>query len=162
VAERFWLGVGGKYYSLHGQPNVSAATMDAGLLWQVAELVSIGVAGYNLVPIGNEAVAPAGAGAGFAVGTDRSFQVTGDWRADFDRRGKQANRWAAGAEALLGNLVPLRAGWMKDEVLGTTWWSAGAGLVTGSGVALDVGYRQSFDDPSARTFAASIKLFVKP
>ncbi len=132
---------------MRGPQNTSAATVDAGVLWQVADLVSIGVAGYNLVPIGNDAVAPMGAGAGVALGNDRTLQVTGDWRTDFDRRGKTTNRYAAGAEVLLGRLVPLRAGWMKDETLDTRWWSIGAGLVTRNGVALDVGYRQSLDDP---------------
>jgi hypothetical protein len=61
---------------------------------------------------------------------------------------------------LLGRLVPLRAGWMKDETLDTRWWSIGAGLVTRNGVALDVGYRQSLDDPSARTIGASLKVFL--
>jgi hypothetical protein len=160
LAERFYLGISGKYLSLKGASNVSAATGDAGIFWEVADLVSVGVTGYNLVPIGNDAAAPTGAGAGIAIGNDRSVQVTGDWRADFDRLGKTANRWAVGVEALLGNLVPVRAGWMQDEVLDTTWWSIGAGLVTKSGVALDVGYRQSIPDPSARTFAASLKLFL--
>ncbi len=160
VAERFYLGVGGKYLSLDGAKNVSAATADAALFWQVSELVSVGFAGYNLVPVGNEDVAPMGTGAGIALGSDTSVQLTGDWRADFDRRGKTANRWAAGVEVLLGRLVPVRAGWMKDEVLDTQWWSAGVGLVSQNGVALDVGYRQSFDDPSARTVAATLKLFL--
>jgi hypothetical protein len=170
------VGASGKYLSLSGEtltavsggapvqlklPDVSAVTADAGLLWQVAEYVSVGIAGYNLVPISNKIVAPMGMGAGVAVGSDRSFQVTGDWRADFDRLGtKTANRWAAGAEALLLDMIPVRAGWMKDEVLGTTWWSAGVGLVSPNGVALDVGYRQSLDDSKARTIAATLKFFV--
>jgi hypothetical protein len=99
-------------------------------------------------------------GAGVGIGSDRSFQLTADWRADFDRAGKTTNRYGAGVEVLLGQLVPLRAGWSKDEMLGTKWWSVGAGLVTQTGVALDVGYRQSLDDPSARTVAATLKLFL--
>jgi hypothetical protein len=160
VAEKFYLGVTGKYLSLGGPENVSAATADAGVFWQVADLLSVGFVGYNLVPVGNEAVAPMGTGAGIAIGSDRSFQLTGDWRADFDRLGKTSNRWAAGLEVLLAGLVPLRAGWMKDEVLDTQWWSAGIGLVSQNGVAVDVGYRQSFDDPSARTVGATLKLFL--
>jgi hypothetical protein len=159
VASGFFLGVSGKWLSVEGPRSTSAATADAGVLWQVADLVSVGGAGYNLVPIGNEAVAPMGAGAGVAVGSDRSFQVTGDWRTDFDRGEKTTNRYAVGAEVLLGGLVPLRAGWMKDETLDTSWWSLGAGLVT-RGVALDVGYRQSLDAPTARTIAATLKLFL--
>ena len=156
-----YLGVGGKYLDLDGpEDSTSAATVDAGLFWQIADYVSLGAAGYNLVSIANDDVAPMGYGAGFGLGSDRSFQLTGDWRADLDRAGKTTNRWAAGAEVLLGEAVPLRAGWMRDETLGGSWWSIGAGIVTRQGVALDFAYRQSFDDPSARTIAASIKVFL--
>ncbi len=161
IHEKLFLGVSGKWLSARGDKNVSAATGDAGLFWQVSDWVSVGAAGYNLVPINNAEVAPMGAGAGIAVGNDRTVQVTADWRTDLDRvPGKKANRYAAGAEVLLGRLVPVRAGWTRDEVLDTSWWSAGVGLVTKDGIALDLGYRQSFDEPSARTIAASLKVFL--
>jgi hypothetical protein len=163
LARNFFLGVAGKWLSVdaavEGLRSSSAVTVDAGVLWQVTDLVSLGGTGYNLVPISNDAIAPLGAGAGIAVGSDRSFQITGDWRADFDRAGETRNRYAAGAEVLLRRLVPLRAGYMFDDVLDTSWWSAGVGIVT-SGVALDVGYRQSLDATSARTIAATLKLFL--
>jgi hypothetical protein len=38
----------------------------------------------------------------------------------------------------------------------------GGGLVAQHGIALDIGYRQSIDSPSAKTFAASHKLYVNP
>jgi hypothetical protein len=160
LAQGLYVGAVGKWLSVDGPRSTSAATADAGFLWQVAELVSVGGTGYNLIPIANDAVAPMGAGAGIAVGSDRVLQVTADWRADFDRRGDTTNRYAAGVEALLLRLVPVRAGWMKDETLDTSWWSAGVGLVSQGGVALDVGYRQSIDDASARTIAATLKLFL--
>jgi hypothetical protein len=56
-------------------------------------------------------------------------------------------------------MVVLRGGLMRDQTLGTSWWSAGAGLVT-PGAALDVGYRQSTTDPSARQVGATLKVFV--
>jgi hypothetical protein len=155
-----YVGVGGKYLDFEGPDPTSAATVDAGLFWQIADYVSLGAAGYNLVSIANDAVAPMGYGAGVGLGSDRSFQLTADWRADLDRAGKTTNRFAAGAEVLLGEAVPLRAGWMRDETLGGSWWSIGAGIVTRQGVALDFAYRQSFDDLSARTIAASIKVFL--
>jgi hypothetical protein len=161
IQQGFFVGVTGKWLSVDGPDSTSAGTVDAGALWQISDLISIGGAGYNLVPIGNDVIAPIGAGAGIAIGNDRSFQVTGDWRTDFDRRDKTTNRYAAGIEILLGRLVPVRAGWMNDETLDTQWWSVGAGIVTKGGLALDVGYRQSFDDSAARTLAASIKLFVQ-
>ena len=160
IVQDFHLGVAGKYLSVKGPKNTSAATVDAGIFWQVADIFSVGAAGYNLVPVANELVAPRGAGAGVGIGNDRSFQVTADWRADFDRAGKTTNRYGAGLEVLLGQLVPLRAGWSRDETLGTRWWSLGAGLVTQTGIALDVGYRQSLDDSTARTIAATLKVFL--
>jgi hypothetical protein len=54
----------------------------------------------------------------------------------------------------------VRAGWQRDETLATRWWSLGTGLITQSGIALDVGYRQSLDDPSSRTIAATLKVFL--
>lgn len=160
IAEGLYLGLAGKYLSFKGPRNTSAGTVDAGLFWQVADYVSVGAAAYNLVSIDNPSLAPLGYGAGVGIGSDRNFQLTAEWRADVDRAPKQTNRWSVGAEMLLGQLVPVRAGWVKDETLGGTWWSVGAGLVTRGGVALDFGYRQSLEDPSARTLAAAIKIFV--
>lgn len=174
IAKDLYLGVTGKYLDLTvEQPPVTitsfptsvfrssdAVTVDAGLFWQVADYLSIGAAGYNLVSIANEAIAPMGAGAGIGIGNDRFFQLTADWRGDFDRAGKTTNRYAAGLEVLLGQLVPLRAGWTRDETLDASWWSIGAGLVTRTGIALDVGYRQSLDDANSRTIAATLRTFL--
>jgi hypothetical protein len=160
LAEAFHIGVTGKLFNLQGQTSYQAGNVDAGAFWQVAELFSLGFAGYNLLSGGNSIVSPKAAGAGFAVGSDRSVQVTGDWRADFDRAGgKTTNRYSGGAEGLVANLVVLRGGFMHDDTLSTNWWSAGFGVVTPS-AALDVGYRQSTTDTSAREIAATLKVFV--
>jgi hypothetical protein len=161
VLDKVFLGVAGKYLSVKGPDRTSAATVDAGLLLQATQYLSVGVAGWNLVSIANDAVAPMGAGAGLALGDDRIAQVTADWRVDLDRRGETTNRYAVGAEVLLARLIPVRAGFMRDETLDTRWWSLGAGLVTRQ-AAIDVGYRQSTEDPSARSVAASLKLFLQP
>jgi hypothetical protein len=164
IAERLFLGVTGKYYSLApglglADPKVSAATLDAGLFWEPASFVAIGAAGYDLVSIGNERAAPRQVAAGLSVGSDQSVRLSGEWRGDFDRAARTTSRWSVGAEVLLGNLVPLRAGWVKDETLRADWWSVGLGLITGSGVGFDAAYRQGIQDPNARTFAVAIKYF---
>jgi hypothetical protein len=162
IVERLYVGASVKWLSLRGAERVGAATADAGLFWQVANYLSVGAAGYNLIPIGHEAIAPMGFGAGLALGSDQVFQLTGDWRVDLDRGADGSlNRWGAGAELLLGRLVPVRAGWSYDEALDDHhWWSVGVGLVTRNGVAIDVGYRQALDAEDARSIAASIKLFL--
>jgi hypothetical protein len=160
VAQKLYVGATGKLLSARSALDpVTAATVDAGIFWEVTDLVSVGAAGYNLVPVGHAVVAPLGYGAGLSVGSEQTFHVVADWRADEDRGGKTTNRYAVGGEALLGDLVPVRVGWTKDGTLGTQWWSAGAGLVSRQGIALDVGYRQSIDAPTAREIGVSLKLF---
>jgi hypothetical protein len=158
IADGIFFGVAGKYFDLTGARSVSAATVDVGLLWQVADYVSLGVAGYNLAPTSQEVELPRGVGAGIGVGSDRSFQGTFDWHADLDRRGGTTNRYSFGAEVLLGDVAPLRASYVIDETLDTKWWSIGAGLVSGNGGGVDVAYRQSVDDPNARVIAVAVKL----
>jgi hypothetical protein len=103
-------------------------------------------------------------GAGLAIGSDTSVKLVADWRADFDRvkdatgKPRTTNRYGVGLEAFLGNMVPVRAGYLVDETLDTTWWSAGLGLVTPTGVALDAGYRQSLAHPDARVMSVSFKM----
>jgi hypothetical protein len=158
LAQGLTLGVSGTFYSVDGPDPMSAASVDAGLFWQVGRYLSIGAAGHNLVPAGNDQVAPRSVAAGFAAGSDQSLQVMGEWSADLDRAGETRNRFAAGLEYLLARMVPLRAGWAQDELLDTQWWSAGAGIVTRS-VAIDLGYRQSLDAASAQTLAVSLRVF---
>lgn len=158
IASGIYVGVSGKYFDLKGAQPVSAASVDAGLFWEAAEFVAVGIAGYNLAPTNQDAVLPRGVGAGISIGSDTSVKGSFDWRADLDRAGKTTNRYAFGAEVLLGGVAPLRASYVIDETLDTKWWSIGAGLVSAQGGGIDVAYRQSVDDPSARVIAVSTKL----
>jgi hypothetical protein len=172
IMERLYLGVQGRYHLLDVAPTVPGAAgesidvvnVDAGLLWEVSDYISVGASGFNLVPSGHEETLPRSMGAGIAIGSDTGVRLVGDWRADFDRvkdaagQPKTTNRYGVGLEAFLGNMVPLRAGYLIDETLDTTWWSAGIGLVTPTGVALDAGYRQSMENPDARIMSVSFKM----
>ena len=182
------LGVQGNYFDLQGgQPVASQLNMDGGLFWQVTKMVSIGAAAYNFFYTKNREVLPRGYGAGFAVGSETSLQVVGDWHLDLDRvkdangDSKASNRYTVGAEYLVANAMPIRAGFGVDDIAGfmcpavatpsskelcnssvtanTRWWSVGLGFVS-TRFALDAGFRQSTTDPSARTFAVAARLFV--
>lgn len=158
ISEGFYLGVTGKYFDVSGRESVSAATVDAGIFWEVTQYVGVGVTGYNLAPTGHEAVLPRGVGAGLSIGSDTSAHGSFEWRSDLDRLGKTTNRYSFGAEVLLGNVAPLRASYVIDETLDTKWWSVGAGLVSAKGGGVDIAYRQSVDDPNARVIAVAAKL----
>lgn len=162
VGGSLFAGLTGKYLDLRTPAGkVQVGTVDAGLFWQASSLVGFGLAGYNLVPVGKKDDAPRAMGAGIAVGDDRRFHVAVDWRGDFQRRDKLTSAWSAGAEYLVGDVVAARGGFLKDDTRRGSFWSAGLGLVTTSGVALDASYRQSVQDPSDRTFVVGLKLFMQ-
>jgi hypothetical protein len=159
LTDRLFLGLTGKYYTLSGVEDVRAGTLDAGLFWQVTEKLSLGGVGYNLIPTNHEAILPRAFGAGLTIGSESSMQLTGDWRIDLERADEESkNRYGVGAEYLLRGMFPVRAGYQVDEVLDTTWWSAGLGIVTPQ-VALDLAFRQSVDVASARTFSLALRGF---
>lgn len=159
VSDRLHVGVQGRYLKLGGVEPVNAVTADAGIHFEASELVSLGVAGFNLVPTSHAVLLPQAMGAGLAVGSDTSFRVQADWKGTWLPHGQVANRYAAGAGAFLGGMVALRVGWMRDELLKATWWSSGIGLVTGDGFAIDVGYKQAFETTSAREMALSLRYY---
>jgi hypothetical protein len=159
LAEQLHVGLQGRYMDLGGVERINAVTLDAGLSYQATSLVNFGVAGFNLVPTAHPELLPQAMSAGLAIGTDTSFRVLADWKGTWLPHGQMAHRYAAGADALLGGMVVLRAGWKRDELLATSWWSAGLGLVTGDGFALDVGYKQSFEASSAREMGLSLRYY---
>lgn len=158
LARGFYVGATGKYYDLKGFDRVVAATADAGLFWEASDFVAVGVTGYNLIQTSHPGVLPRAIGAGISVGSDRAIEGTFDWRGDLDRLGKTSNRYAFGVEMLAGDVAPLRASYIIDETLDTRWWSVGAGLVSPEGGGIDVAYRQSVTDRSARVVTVSVKL----
>jgi len=163
VGGGLYAGATGKYLSLTSDAGTKtgAATADAGLYWQPSQLVGIGVSGYNLIPIRNRAEASPGLGVGISVGDGRRFMLAGDWRRDYERAGKAAEAWSAGAEVLLLDALPLRAGWLQDHVRGGSFWSAGLGyLAPGPGLAVDFSYRQGIEAPKDRTLVAALKVFI--
>ncbi len=160
LSKGFFLGVSGEYLTLNGAQRVQAGNVHVGLLWEVNEFFALGLAGTNLISTGHDLVAPTGVAAGFSVGNDRLFHVAADWRGQWDPAGAMRNTWAAGAEVLLGDMVPLRVGWTRDEWRGGQWWSAGAGVVTSAGVALDLAYRQAIGGGDSRVLAAGLKIFL--
>lgn len=166
ITRGFSVGVQGNYFDLRGAERIKPTlNVDAGLFLQVSPKVSVGAAGYNLLDNEHRGVLPRAWAAGFAVGSDTSLQAVGEWRLELDRargadgRAKSTNRYALGVEYLFANAVPFRAGYEVDETLDTSWWSAGAGYVTPR-FAVDLAFRQSTTDPTARTYALAIRVFV--
>jgi hypothetical protein len=159
MADKLNVGVQVKYLNWYGAERVQVATLDAGFHWEFGDLVTLAGAGFNLLPTGHPTVLPRGMAGGLSIGSDTGFRVSGDWRGTFDAQGKILNRYAVGAEALFANMFSLRAGWMLDGLLDTSWGSVGLGIATPDGLALLVSGRQSLADKNAREFGVSLKIF---
>lgn len=158
VSSRLFAGVTGKYLRLSGADPANAATVDASLFYALPSF-SFGVSGYNLVPTGHDEQAPMGVGTGIAIGNERRYNVTADYRADFDRAGETRHAWGVGGELLAFGNFPVRAGFLNDDARDGKWWTAGVGAVSTSGFAIDLAYQQSVDVPQARVLAAALKVF---
>jgi hypothetical protein len=159
LSERIHIGVQGRYLSLGGPEPVNAVTADAGIDIEASSIVTLSVTGFNLIPTNHPELLPTYMGAGLAIGSDTSYRILGDWRGYFLPGGQTVNRFAAGAGAMLGGMLALRVGWMKDDLLQTSWWSAGIGLVAGEGFAIDAGYKQSLNDSAAREMSLSLRYY---
>lgn len=162
VTNHLFLGVTGKYQSLNGPmgESTSAINADASGFWRSDGGFALGVSGYNLLDSGHTGEQPRALGVGVSYGDDHRFNVAADWRGDFQRRGKLTSLLALGGELLLGDTVPIRASYVKDETRFADFWSVGAGLVSSSGLAIDAAYRQCIENPADRTFAVTLKLFL--
>jgi len=162
LANSLFFGVTGKYQSLDGPAGnqMRAGNVDASAFWQASSLIGVGASAYNLLDTGHRQIQPRAFGAGVSVGDDRRYHIGADWRGDEHRQGKLTHLYAVGGELLLGDAYPVRAGYMKDETRNASYWSAGIGFFTSSGFAMDLAYRQRFEDPTERTVAVAIKLFL--
>jgi len=174
LTNAFYLGTQVNYLDLGGADRVATTfNLDAGAMYQVTRMVSVGGAAYNLLSNKHHAIMPRAYALGFAAGSENSLQVVGDWRIDTNRvrsssgSARSTSRFGLGLEYLLAGSVPVRAGFQVDDTSrnaadkGTKWWSLGAGWVNPR-LAVDLGYRQSTTDPSARTIALALRIFIPP
>lgn len=155
----FYLGGTIEYLTFSGPVPVNAVTATASAFLEIGQVVTIGATAYNFINIYHADLVPRGFGAGVAVGSDRLFHLSADWRGLRGSDDVVKNSFAAGFEVLLFDLIPLRGGYLFDDWRQGQWWSAGTGIVTPWGVALDLTYRQAIGYTSARTFAGTLKFF---
>jgi hypothetical protein len=162
ISPTAFLGVTPKYQSLDGPggDQIRAFNVDASLFLKPSSLVGFGAAGYNLLRSGHKMIQPRGVGIGLSVGDEARYHLGFDWRGDFDRQDRLTSALAVGVEYLVGDMLPVRASFVKDDTRSATFWSVGAGIVTTGGFALDLSYRQRIEDPQEFTVAAALKLFL--
>lgn len=159
LAGRASLGLGLKYLNFSDPEETNAVTGDVGLLLRPVDLLSVGIAAYNVIDV-HSVDAPLRAAVGASLGTDTSWRLAADVVFDFAGDDAVAS-YHAGAEYLLAGAIPLRAGFKHLETTGANYLSAGLGFV-GPSVGLEAAFVQNLGDGASgdRTFALTLKFFL--
>ncbi len=154
-------------------------TGDLGIMVTPLKIVTISLVGYNLIPLNckdfpgkvpqtcpNNELAPLGMAAGIGVhimGLEADADVLLDFwsvRNALTNENKIAPRFHFGGEYTIASLVPVRAGFIVDNVGGDNLWTVGGGFVI-SQFGFDVGYRQAITQTDNRTVAASLRIMLQ-
>jgi hypothetical protein len=147
---------GSAHYLKTNGPGDNDLTADAGLLARLGQGVLVGVSGHNLVAADSALLGRYfSAHLGYLTGL---FTAAADVSADFEGE-RTAYFWSGGGEYLLGQSVPVRAGYAYDTASRTSFIGAGLGLLAPDG-GLDFGYRHELGGRKSRWLALTFKMQV--
>ena len=168
VERRLLLGLGGRYMKITSgsQELASDFTFDVGTVFHLSDMFSFGVVGYNLLSTGSsDKLAPIGLGIGASFNYGYAFLVSAEIRFDFtskenaSKENETTKKYNVGAEYLISNIVPIRAGYQYDELSENSYISAGLGFRDKVG-AIDLCYRQNIDNSEEKLLSISLQLFL--
>jgi hypothetical protein len=152
-----WLhvGVSARNQIVTGGYATNSITMSAGIAAKLFDVLVLGVTGQNLIDVASPLVQRFFAFS--AAANIGLFTPTFEMRADFNTRTPKYS-WGGGAEFIAGELIPLRAGFVYDQIAGNAkYLSFGTGFFyQGSGV--DIAYRHELGGFNGRLIALTIKL----
>ena len=154
LADWIHLGISGRYQLIEGAHKANSVTMGAGIALRLFQMWILGFSGHNLIPVNHPYVQTY-----FAFSTSVNlggFTPAFEWRMDFNG---PSPRWAfaGGVEWIAGDLVPIRAGFVWDDITKTRYVSGGLGLyIEGSG--FDIAYRYEIGGFNGHLIALTIKL----
>ncbi|MFP2931759.1 hypothetical protein ACLESO_42580 [Pyxidicoccus sp. 3LG] len=151
------LGVVARYLRLSGQSRyVNSVTVDTGLLLRLSPMFMVGVSAHNLIDTDNEELTRYfTAHMGVLTG---QLTVAGDVRADLVTNDKTTLTYNGGLEYILGQVLPLRAGYTYDGFRETSQLSTGIGFLTQQGGGLDLAYRHDLGGRKGRLLALTIRM----
>jgi len=174
-SELFRAGVTGRYLSLRengdpvlgpnpasgglsGKSIVRGFGINVGATLQPSPSIAVSLVGTGLNSAGN-GFQPTVVGAGLGW-TNKSLTFEGNAASDFTTWDRTTMRLMAGAEYLLADHYPLRAGYRWDSGLHAHAASLGVGYVS-SAFSLDIGARRSFGEYGATAIVFSFAYHVE-
>jgi hypothetical protein len=154
--QTLYIGASIRHVLMSGSREVNAITGDAGLLLRFGPLVA-SVSGHNLVEIADPDFPRTFAGALGLITPE--FSLAADVQGNFNGP-RPAYAFSGGGEWVLGGVLPLRAGYMRDLINGGAFIGAGMGFLVQGG-ALDLSYRHELGGSSSRLLALTIRFQVQ-
>jgi hypothetical protein len=103
---------------------------------------------------------PLTATAAVAWGTDTTWHLSFDYKADLSDTSNVKNKLALGGEVLVGESIALRGGGTWDTSAKQWWISAGAGLLTEKG-GLQLVWRRRVEGPYDQFFEGGLTIFLE-
>lgn len=139
-------------------PFVSIPTFDAGFTIKATEGLAISGVGQNLTFL-NNGVLPTTVGGGIAFSAG-GFTIEGDGIADLHSWGKPTARAMAGAEYIIGERFPIRAGYRYDQGAAQHQVSLGFGYITRE-FSVEAAVRRAIDERGPTTVVISLAYFLE-
>jgi hypothetical protein len=165
ITPRVFLGSSVKYFNFNSdlmdEQKASGLNWDLGTTFRISELVTAGVAGYNLWGADSPEFARA-VGGGVLARPLSTLALSFDARWKLEGEDKSA-RYGGGAELFLRTSngqsgFPIRAGALRDNGLDSTYLSAGLGYATMK-LAIDVAARFAVTGTTDTMFIASMRFY---
>lgn len=133
------LGLSTRHLVMTGAAQANAITADAGLLFKLGPGLHLSASGHNLLDIHHPEMS-------------RYYVFSGGWAAGLAALGVDVRLdmktppapqlvYSVGGEYILGEGLPIRAGYAYDTLVRRHYVSAGIGIIAEGG-GLDLGYRQ--------------------
>lgn len=176
ISERFSIGMTGRYLragqgsaagplgqsfasdGTKGDPLVNEFTFDAGISVGITEQLRLGLSGRNLTAAGH-ALLPIAAAGGIGW-SNQTVTIEANSLVDFTTFGQARGRAMLGAEVLIADRFPLRAGYRYDDGMKTHAIGLGLGYVERK-FSIEIGGRRDVvaDHPST-TAALGVRIFI--
>lgn len=167
LPDRISLGIGGRWIiaKIDGVQEINQPTVSAGALFRVSDLFHLGLAAKNLVDVCSDDqvcgdVAPTLIAAGASVGDETTFLVSTDLEMDITSDPDSvAVNVDAGAEYMIGEIVPIRVGYQYKGVDSSNMVTGGLGWRSNQ-AGVDAGFRINPANTSNFYAVASFSLYL--
>lgn len=147
--------------SLADREPVDPVTMDVGVLLVIKGLIRVGITGHNLIEHPDERnELPRQLGTGVSLAAS-GFLAEFDAVVDFDTRSDTKGQYSVGLEYDVAQMLPIRAGYMYNEILDRHRIAVGLGYYS-QVVGIDIGYLQdvSSADKSDATVGLDLRIYL--